>query len=290
MDISDRLGKARNRIYKVGVELEGGWDVLPQGVPQLHGDSSVKFEPLDYVKFPPIMVKALQGHDIEGRPVYRNVKTKGGAPVHIGELPSPILLPEGKAGQPVLETWLRQHYPQHVNSTCGMHMHMSFRNAFQYQQLMDESYMWTVVEFVKRWADRKVAEKTLSKDNPLFDRLAGKSEYCQLKFDPDEQAQKIRKEFDHFGKGHRYTVINYAFSKTQTIECRLLPMMPTADLALEALRLLMDITSAFLLFIAKETEVKLDGRLAGKGEKGVSGSWAVEGRDRIEKEILQEFA
>lgn len=265
VNIDDKLGKVRNRVYRIGVELEGGWKRLPPKV-QLVRDGSVMFPNISQT-------------DAYGKTIF-----------HVGELPSPILLPKGKSGQLTLETWLNANYPSHVNETCGMHCHMSFMNAFQYQQLMsDESVMWTVVEYIKRWADAQVERKNIPHDHCIFERLAGRSEFCQLVWHPDDQAQKVRKDYDHHGHGHRYTVLNYAFSKTGTIECRLLPMMPNAAIALDAIERVMQIMSALLVHIADTNQVFLDGRAAGKGEKGVSESWVVEPESVI-KEVIQVHA
>lgn len=253
LDISAHLHKCRNRVYRVGVELEGGWTRLPRGVSGLQHDGSVIFE-----------------DQIDPQTGINRFKK--------GELPSPPLIPDGPGNDSklTLEKWMRSHYPDRVNATCGMHVHQSFSNAFQYQSLMREDYMWTVLEFVKRWTDKAVALNKLPNDHCLFDRLAGKSEYCQHQFFADGQAQRTRKDHDRQGKDHRYTVIHYAFSRIGTVECRLLPMMPTVDIALESIRELLAITSAFMVTIAKEEKIYLDGRQAGKGEPESEASWIAE--------------
>lgn len=267
LDISKELPKARNRVYRVGVELEGGWTKLPDGVSNVDHDGSVQFED--------VIIKAnTQAWDRAGSQFL----------FFKGELPSPPLLPEGKDIL-TLEKWLKSHYPDKINHTCGMHVHMSFRNAFQYMTLMQESYMWTIIEFVSKWAHGK--KEFDKKDHPIWPRLQGKSEYCQHVFHADDQAQKQRKEFDHFAKGHRYTVINFPFTRQGTIECRLLPMMPTVDLAIEAVREIMKITSAFLLKKAQEDGSMLDGKLAAKGEKELSNKWVADVGDSTHIETIE---
>lgn len=110
--------KARNRIHRIGIELEGGWDKLPRGVSGLVGDSSVQFGELL-------------------RPAY------------IGELPSPPL------DIKTWPSWLRDNYAPHSNATCGMHVHMQPLTALTYQRLMDPRYPATIVAAFKAWAKKE---------------------------------------------------------------------------------------------------------------------------------------
>ncbi|MCA1841299.1 MAG: hypothetical protein LC723_13415 [Actinobacteria bacterium] len=170
---------------------------------------------------------------------------------HIGELVSEPL--EVKK----YEAWMLKFYPHHVNATCGLHVHQSFESAMNYQRLMDPSYPATIVAGITDWAKRV----NLPKGNSLWNRLVGGSEYCQHIFHADEQAAQATKDYDKRRDGHRYTVINYPFSRTQTVECRLLPMMPTAELGVSAVSEVIRITNAYLAATAKretriETRVK----------------------------------
>lgn len=269
IDLSSILPKKiRNRIYRVGIELEGFWkDALPKGVAHLEHDGSVVF--------PGYMCRSQRGdcYDQDGKLVGFK-----------GELPSPPLLPEGKDIL-TLEKWLLAHYPTKVNSSCGLHVHMSFTNAFVYMVLMREEYMWTVIEEMKKWAHSR--KELDSKTHPIWDRLAGKSEYCQHVFLADGQAQKVRKEFDHHGRDHRYTVINYPFTRQGTVECRLLPMMETKELALSAIQHLLLITNAFLFSQAKDESLALSGKVAGKGEKENEAKWIADSGDSAHIERIE---
>lgn len=262
--------KIRNRIYRVGIELEGGWTALPPGLSHIERDGSVQF-PQFY-----------QSGDHCYDPLTRaSICQKG-------EIPSPPLLPDSKKpADPLnMEKWLRNHWPQYINETCGMHVHMSFRNAFVYMTLMEERFMWTVLEFIKRWADAQVVKGTLAADHCIFPRIEGKSEYCQHVFLADDQAQKVRKEYDHHGQGHRYTVINFPFSRQGTVECRLLPMMSTVDLALEAIKEVMNITNAYLYQVAAMDNLVIDGKNAGKNDKEIESKWVAEG-DEVHSERIE---
>jgi hypothetical protein len=270
IDISEALQKKiRNRVYRIGIELEGFWkDKLPAGVARLDHDGSVLF--------PEWHCRSQLGD------CYDHVSGK--LVGYKGELPSPPLLPEGDDAVS-LTKWLANHYPTKINATCGLHAHMSFSNAFVYMVLMKEEFMWTVIEFMKKWAHSR--PELDRKDHPIWERLAGKSEYCQHVFMADGQAQKTRKEFDHHGKDHRYTVLNFAFARYGTIECRLLPMFEDSKLALAAIQELMRITNAFLFHEAKESQLTIDGKVAGKGEKDSSASWIADVGDSAHIERIE---
>lgn len=217
LDIDQARTKARNRIYRVGLELEGGWDKLPPGT-RLVRDGSVRF---------PVPI------------------------AHVGEMPSGIL-DVSKDSPTYWATWLTKNYPQHTNETCGMHVHMSFKTAFAYNRLMTVQYPATVVEEFRKWA------KVLGMPNthPIWPRLWGESRYCQFKFDADRQVQNRDKDHNQERPGHRYTVINYCYSRYSTLECRLLPMMGNAKQAAQAIQELLDITNAFLLALPVRREPK----------------------------------
>ncbi len=223
LNIDRLLGKAKNRINLVGVELEGGWYKLP-GELKPQRDGSVSFNDSDpYEKV--VLIK------------------------HIGEIPLPPL------GVKEFPATMKLYYPSYVNKTCGMHVHLSTNKAFSYQRLMVNrpfSYPATIVEYISRWAK---AEK-LPKAHPIWPRLENKNEYCQHLFQAEEQIKTTEKDFNHSRVGHRYTVIGYCWSRYRTVECRLLPMMETAEQGIRAVQEIISITNAFLA-ISKEREPKL---------------------------------
>ena len=212
------------RIVKVGLELEGAWK--PEQIQpnmRLAGDASVQFPEL------------------------------GGVLMHRGELNSHPM------AQSEVEPWIRQFYPYYVNKTCGLHVHMSTKYAFYYQMLMDIKYPSTILKYMRKWAENNKLEK----DHPIWDRLDGKSEYCQHLFYADDQVLAGRKDHDRHAKGHRYTVANYCYKRYNTVEIRLLPMMGKAgsigdvDLAVSAVKEVVSITERFLVATAaKEPKLR----------------------------------
>jgi hypothetical protein len=134
-----------------------------------------------------------------------------------------------------------------------MLVHLSFKNALTYQRLMDPRYPSTILAYVTKWAE---SEK-LNKEHPLWPRLKNKSPYCQHKFDADGQCRSTQKDYDRNREGNRYTVVNYSYGRHSTVECRLLPMMASAELAQRAIQNLIDVTNAYLLTAAgREEKVK----------------------------------
>lgn len=208
IDLSRLEGRPiKNRVRRVGIELEGAWRKLPAET-RLEHDGSVVFAP----------------GTIERGAI-------------LGELPSPPL------EMNEWEAWLRKFHPDFVNETCGMHVHMSFANALTYQRIMDPRFPATVIAYVGEWAKAK----RLDNNHCIWSRLRGDSQYCQHKFFADDQVSHTRKDHDRARTGNRYTVINYAYSRYGTAECRLLPMMRTADESIDAIRNLISITNKYLV-------------------------------------------
>lgn len=223
LDIDRFRGKHRNRVYRVGIELEGGWTKLPLGVRALQHDGSIG----------------------QGAPLV----CPSGDSLTVGELPSsPLTLEEWSK-------WLKKHYPQVVNHTCGMHVHLSFRTALTYSRLMCPEYPGTVINEITKWAKKEA----LPKEHCIWSRLKGKSVYCQHVYSADEQVRTTTKDHNRERAGHRYTVINYCWARVSTLECRLLPMMDNVDRAERLIQEYIDITNAFLMATGKrEQSARID--------------------------------
>ena len=207
LPIDELLGKCRDRFHMVGVELEGAWTALPEGV-TLERDGSV-----------------------------------GGfsVPNNVGELPSPPLPRRS------LANWMRRHYPDKVNKTCGLHVHMSFKSAQHYSWLMVPEFQATIKKYLRLWAINKMG---FQPGHQLYERLTGNNSFCLDQFWPDVQAAARSKNYDHPADGPtRYTMIAYPFSLHSTIECRVLPMFEDVKEAISAVNAVLDITNASLAFL-----------------------------------------
>ncbi len=207
----------KNRIHRVGVELEGGWETLPKGfsASRIVHDGSVLI---------PLTSK----------------------PLHVGEIPSPVLEPTG------YEEWIRTHYPQHVNETCGLHTHASFKTKIHYMRLMTPAFTPFIVKGLLSWAE----EEKLAKSHPLWGRLLRKDHnHCAHIYLGDNQVKVLKKDYHSRGKLHsRYTALNYRWAQVVenglgnvgTVECRLLSMMENADQAVRAVGEVFKLTNTFL--------------------------------------------
>lgn len=242
----------KNRLNLVGIELEGGWRVLPKGTVLVH-DGSVSIPPP-----PDSLDQALQKYKYK---------------LSTGELPStPMQVKD-------FPSWMRKYYPSHVNETCGLHIHMSFKSALHYSKLMVAEFPRSMVEYVRTWA----LEEGLDKAHPIWERLAGTNTACQHLFHADLQASASQKGHDRHGVGHRYTVIGFPYSRHTTIECRLLPMFEEKEQGIRAVQRVLDITNASLLILGRGREEKLQAHvLSDPGSTSVSSY-----KDgKIEREVI----
>lgn len=227
------LGKPYNRVVKVGVELEGGWSkkpILPKPY-AIQGDGSVFGD----------------GTTISSHPKYAQMSNYG----QKGELPIGPFLP----GQ--LAVSMKKFYPDLVDKTCGMHVHMSFARVYEYMLLADTPvYQETILHYLLKWA----GTEGFPENHYIWDRLKGKNKYCVKEFWPYAQMDKSNKVYGMDGN-HRYTAISYQWTRYKTVECRALPMMDTVEQAIRAVREVVKITNAYLV-TADKTKVKGGGTIA----------------------------
>lgn len=203
--------KLKDRVALIGVELEGGWAIRPPSGAEIIRDGSVKISD-DAV---------------------RALKIKS-----IGEIVSPPMKRE------LVEQWVKEHYPQIANETCGLHVHMSFKYPLHYMQLMTPKFTDAMVRALATWS----IAKGLPKEHPLCKRILNPNhQHCAQLYLGDNQVYSDHKDYHSRGKPHsRYTAINYCFKMHKTVECRLLPMFAVADEAVEAVNVVLDTTNKFL--------------------------------------------
>lgn len=234
VDIDNRRVSA-SKIKLAGIELEGAWKAVPEGVKlvdsitpgwnELGRDGSLS--------------KSVDGIT----PSFRDRLDRTIYP-YVGELPShPMETSE-------IGKWLADRYPDEVGPECGLHIHISLKNPLVYMWLMDdEAYPATVVEYIKRWAEKEKLPKT----DPIWNRLAGKCAHCQHEHWPKEQSTTLHKDYNKERKGNRYTAIAFHYLRDGlgTIECRLGSMPKTADQAHRYVEEFLSITNRYLVATAK---------------------------------------
>jgi hypothetical protein len=220
LNLDPILGRPRNRVARCGVELEGGWKTVPPGC-AMEMDGSV-----------------FKGYR-DSYPEYK-----------FGEIPIGPIVPAA------LKKFMKKYYPHKVDLTCGMHVRMSFERLLEFHWLMDPKYQETILEYLTRWAKKE----DFPKSHHIWDRLSGKSIFCQKRWWPDAQVNyRGTKDHDQNRYGHRYTIINYC-GRTNAVEVRVLPMMDTVEQAIRAVEYVIEITNASLFLLGKK-EAPIKGRL-----------------------------
>lgn len=158
-----------------GIELEGGWERKRYDNYRIEGimkgDSSVNTTP------------DLIAGEIAG-PVFKDMTTAW--------------------------EFLKDYYPNEVNSSAGLHVHISVKDS-DYVKLMEGEFCQ---EFLN-WA-KELLQKNKKRLPPTFeDRMEGKNRYCKKEFHPVKQIGMV---------AERYTQLNFCCKRAHsTMENRMLP-------------------------------------------------------------------
>jgi hypothetical protein len=192
----------RHAIKLIGIELEGGWEEEPEnGVNgESHSDGSVN---------------SFSGCQYDGEFVSR---------------PMPLY---------DVESWIFRNYPDSMDSSCGLHVHMSLKTNLQYSRLMSKEFYDYFYRKLKIWGEKK----KVYKDSSFWKRLEGRNTYCRVEYrDPDEQARSVSK-----GQyGDRYNMLNFCYGTHGTLECRVLPVFKSKGLAVSAIMTVCHIVETYL--------------------------------------------
>ena len=156
----------------------------------------------------------------------------------VGEISSPPI-PDFSA----VEEWVRANYPHRVNSSCGLHVHVS-TNELNYGRLMEPEFA--------QFFEGRMAEflsQGLADNRPGFDllrqRFQGLNRYCQKKFIPEQQLFMT----DRYGDVNthpRYAQLNFCYIRHGTLECRLFPCFPNVDDGVAAVKAFYDTVFDYL--------------------------------------------
>ena len=112
---------------------------------------------------------------------------------------------------------IKAKYPDIVNQSCGMHVHISLPEL--YYTFLTTSKFWeyfctkmpAVIEMLKS------SKKTVDYER-FNSRFMGGNTYCKKEFRPHNQIWETHKGSD------RYTMLNFCYGLHHTMECRLFPM------------------------------------------------------------------
>lgn len=192
-----------SRIKLVGVELEGGWHTAPPH--PMISDGSITLSR---------NTAMVDGHSIQ----------------HVGEIPSP---PFGSPSE--MFEWMKLNYPHYTNSSCGMHVHVSFKSQNSYLRIMDQKFFDYMIEKLLEWGKANGI-----KDKNFFNRLEGRNTYCKREYNPMGQVK-------YTNKGpHRYSILNYCHARYGTAELRVLPLFKTLEEATKAITAYFNIIESWL--------------------------------------------
>ncbi len=143
--------------------------------------------------------------------------------------------------------YVLKNYPIKSNGSCGLHIHLSFKKPLYYALLMEQSFN---IYFLKELEDWGLRANIQSKN--FWKRLRGDNDrYCARSFRPESQVWRQSKS------DNRYTQLNYCYGLKKTLEFRLLPMFKDHDLAVTAIKKVMEITEEYLINIFKDYKTKV---------------------------------
>lgn len=162
---------------------------------------------------------------------------------YTGEVPSPPLRPQE------VVSWMREHYPDAVNDTCGMHVHVSVKHQWHYARLMDKEFFDFLKTSLAAWGKKL----SIREEHPFWARLRGGNDYCKDEFHPELQIQHRDKG------GERYTMLNYTWSRYRTVECRVLPGFAACEIAISAVLHLVNTFEEYLVANCRSTTPSLEG-------------------------------
>lgn len=141
------------------------------------------------------------------------------------------------------EAWMRANYPQQVNSSCGLHVHVS-TNELNYSRLMEPEFA--------QFFEGRMAEflsQGLANGRPGYDllrqRFQGLNRYCQKKFIPEQQLF-MRDRYGDTATHPRYAQLNFCYARHGTLECRMFPCFPSVDDGVAAVKAFYDTVFDYL--------------------------------------------
>lgn len=202
---------ARRRILHVGVELEGGWKKRPPTF--IRADGSVNV---------PI-----------GTCTCGACSDQGDTARYVGEVscvPSTPLQ---------AYRWMLDNYPDIVNATCGLHVHVSL-DPGDYCRLMRRKFHNDFIAGLKDWGLRYPI-----KSERFWARLDNKNQFCRVKFPRPDMAV--------MGRTERYCAVNFAaYARHKTLEIRVLPMFHQKKVAVAAIKFCVEFIEGWLADKTKE--------------------------------------
>lgn len=124
-----------------------------------------------------------------------------------------------------LRMFFYSNFPEHVNSSCGTHLHISTKTIAEYNTVLCKDFYESFVEMLTRYGD----DHHRSVPTEWMERLDGGNEYCEDYYRPERQLVENR-------PCDRYSFLNYCYRTHGTFEIRVLPAFDNSDDLLRAIK------------------------------------------------------
>lgn len=206
------------KVEKVGIEIEGAFKKRFDDT-EIHHDGSLTLPP-----------------------EVKEWSPKG----HLGE----VCTGDGGILFEDMEKWVRAHYPDASNASCGIHIHVSFGKNLEegFARCSQPGFYAHFLKEMNEWGKKKLPIDAEGASE-FWKRLKGENEYCKLAFVPTVQARRSHKngnpQLPVKNGGDRYCHLNFRLH-WGTIEARLLPTFKDPDLTVSALKKIVDIFNTWL--------------------------------------------
>lgn len=213
------LTKTINGATKIAIEVEGGWVNAPHG---MYRDGSVNSR----------LVPACTYHRENPNRDEDNDGTECTCNGGTGEHSSPIC----NSLEEINEYIDYGCYPDYMDSSCGLHIHVSFgENMLTYSKLMSPKFWRYYLKRYREWGIRN----NINKGSRFWTRMEGTS-YAKKLFQPNKQYQLSHKSSE------RYCMLNYALALHGTLESRMLPMFNESRIAKSAIAEFINIVNTYI--------------------------------------------
>jgi len=148
----------------------------------------------------------------------------------VGEIASPKL----RVNE--VKDFILNNYPDECNSSCGLHIHMSFKNDKKdYAILATKEFYDFFLSEIQTWADNR----KINKNSRFYKRLEG-VQYSKREFLAENQLNPNSDYSD------RYAHLNFCYNKHKTLEIRVGNMFDNKEISVEYVHAVIDIVNYYL--------------------------------------------
>ena len=138
-----------------------------------------------------------------------------------------------------LLNYLQDNYPNEHDSSCGMHLHVSFKSKKAYMTLINSKFKDELIDFYYNWLN----ENKINQDSRAYQRLKNNT-YCENSYrkeDVEGQLYALDKD-----SSVRYRVLNYCFSLHNTIELRFLNIFDKKEISSKCVKAIIKFIDSYI--------------------------------------------